>query len=144
MDAFLRFLSVFSKTAHLCEFLPFSPVFGTLRKISSEDFSYILLKCARKILLKDSTVVSPGKIWYFWDFGWSYIQKFTSTTQIFHLGITFEISISYGPPPHFLVLFWYFFKKKNAFLEFLSMWRQKNLRRTKNWRQNWRIFFQNV
>ena len=66
-------------------------------------------KMCKKIVLKVRTVVSPGKIRYFWDFGWSYIQKLTSTTQNFHLGITFEISTSFGQPPHvlstFLVLF---------------------------------------
>ena len=41
-DAFLRFLPVFSKTAHLCEKKPFLPIFASFwdfaGKIRSEDF----------------------------------------------------------------------------------------------------------
>ena len=79
----------------------------------------------------------PVKVRYFWDFGWSWRQKLTSTTQNFHFGITFEISISNGHHPIFLVLFWQFFQKLH-FLEFWACDVKKNWRQTENWRQHWR------
>ena len=65
----LDFCPFFSqKNAHLCEksrFGQFLAVFGALRKIRSEHFPLTLPEYAKKIVLKDRIVVSPGKIRYF-------------------------------------------------------------------------------
>ena len=86
-----------------------------------------LAKMCQKIVLKDRTVVSPGKIRYFWDFGWSYIQRLTSTTKNFHFGITFEIICQNWATTPFFESFSALFFQKLHVLEFFSMWLQKKL-----------------
>ena len=118
---FFRFLPVFPKTDLLCDKKPLLAIVGSFWNVAENPFRGFSLNFSRmcqKILLKDRTVVSPGKIRYFWDFGWSYIQKLTSTTQIFYLGIAFEISISYGQPPHFFSTFLVRFLKIAFFVIF--------------------------
>ena len=125
-DAFLRFLPVFSKTAHLCEKNTFLAIFASFWDFAENPFRGFFLnfaKMCQKIILKDRTVVSPGKIRYFRDFGWICIPKLTSMTQNFHFAITFGISVKIGSPPYFSSAFLHFLNKLYV-LEFLSMWRQ--------------------
>ena len=75
-------------------------------------------KCANKIVLYDRTVVSPGKMRYFWDFGWSYLQKLTSTTQNFHFAITFEPIGHFLSSTPFFVFFFDTFSKKSKIWQF--------------------------
>ena len=75
-------------------------------------------KCAKKIVLNDRTVVSPGKMRYFWDFGWSYLQKLTSTTQNFHFAITFEPIGHFWSSTPFFVFFFDTFSKKSKIWQF--------------------------
>ena len=74
---FSRKLLICAKKIHFWQFL------RLCRKSVPRIFLKFCQNVLKKIVLKDRTVVSPGKILYFWDFRWSYIQKLTSTTQNF-------------------------------------------------------------
>ena len=104
-----------------------------------------MLKCANKIVLKDRTVVSPGKIRYFWDFGWSYIQKLTSTTHNFHN--FWNIYLNWATT-RFFEYFFGTLSKNFIFWIFLAFDARKNWRQAENWRQHWRhkkyIFEKNI
>ena len=63
--AFFRCLLVFSKTAHLCEKNTFLSIFGSFFGLCGKSvpriFSLNFARMCQKIVLKDRTVVSPGK-----------------------------------------------------------------------------------
>ena len=79
---FLRFWPVLAKAADLCEKKPFLAIFASFWDFAENPFRGFSWNFARmywKIVLKDRTVVSPGRIRYFWDFGWSY-TKYTKSS----------------------------------------------------------------